>query len=600
MSPPESPSRRSPSSGAPSAPEVRAEVDRILASADFKASKRRRDLLRHCVEAGVAGRTNQLKGYVIATELFGRGADFDPLTDPIVRIEIGRLRRDLEHYYLASGADDPLLISIPKGGNTPSFEVRERLPGPRPRDQRSTPLPASEESVPVRRAAPWSWVAVALMLAIGLAFAWQRYRGGSHQDLPSERPPAPTSAVRAGKVTIVILPFDYTSDSIRHPFLDGGLVNEVVGALAGHPGLAVVAPGTAAQIAARGLTPPEIAELLAVDHVVRGDIRQEGRRIRVTISMIEPRTSIIQLSKSYDAMLEGVLDLQSKLARDLAAAVAAEVTPSLERRLRQRGNVNSELLALYQEATALRHPPSDPVRSKLAEDAYRRVIELDADFARGHAGLAYVLAFRSWWDVGDQPDADARSALDAARLAIDKDQDSAQAHLSLAIALHVTGDRGGSLAAVRRALTLAPSDPYVLAFTGIFRAFAGDFDSAVTPARKAVSLDPLSVRRPFRNMAGIVLFHAGGLEEAHELMSENVRLGGPDGPHMAYYRAAALARLGRMEEARAELEVAARFPYEFDIRDFLSAFSHQRDAAEVLDALTSIGADLDSPGRSGA
>jgi TolB-like protein/tetratricopeptide (TPR) repeat protein len=436
---------------------------------------------------------------------------------------------------------------------------------------------------------------VALVLAVGLAYAWRGYLRRSDESSSSLRSAAQTVPVHAGRTALVILPFDYTSDSTRHPFLDGGLVSEIVGALAVHPGIAVIAPGTAAQVAMRGLTPPEIADLLAVDYVVRGDIRQEAQRVRVTVSMIEPRSSMIQLSKRYDGTLERVLDLQAEIARDLAGSVATGVTPSLVRRLPYAGTVDPEVLALYQEATSLRHPPSDPVRSRLAEDAYRRVIELDPDFAGGHAGLAFVLALRSWWGVSEQPETDVRRALEAARLAVEKEPDSGRARISLAIVLNVLGDRDGSLAAAQHAAILSPSDPYVLAFTGIFRAFAGEFDAAIPPARVAVRLDPLSARRPFRNMAGVVLYHAGRFEEAHEAMSENVRLGGPDGPHMACYRAAALARLGSMEEARAELAKAEEFPYEFDIRDFLSAFADPRDADELLDTLGSIAAGLDAP-----
>jgi adenylate cyclase len=57
--------------------------------------------------------------------VFGRGSDFDPATDPIVRMQAGRVRRSLERYYLTAGANDPLLISLPKGTYVPQFQLRE-------------------------------------------------------------------------------------------------------------------------------------------------------------------------------------------------------------------------------------------------------------------------------------------------------------------------------------------------------------------------------------------------------------------------------------------------------------------------------------------
>jgi adenylate cyclase len=94
---------------------------RILASEKFRASERLRQFLVHVVRESLAGRAQRIKAYSIATEVFGRGVDFNPTIDPIVRIEAARLRRSLDHYYLTAGVNDPLVIQIPKGGYAPTF-----------------------------------------------------------------------------------------------------------------------------------------------------------------------------------------------------------------------------------------------------------------------------------------------------------------------------------------------------------------------------------------------------------------------------------------------------------------------------------------------
>ena len=104
------------------------ELERVLASPDFVASDRLRRFLRFVVEEALAGRADRLHAYPIALEVLGRDTSFDPQTDPVVRMEAGRLRRRLERYYLRAGQSDPVRIDIPKGGYAPTFEKR-RDPG---------------------------------------------------------------------------------------------------------------------------------------------------------------------------------------------------------------------------------------------------------------------------------------------------------------------------------------------------------------------------------------------------------------------------------------------------------------------------------------
>lgn len=104
---------------------VRACLDRILRSRAFGATKRNRKFLRHVVEAELAGNGQEVSSYQIATEVFGRGADFDQRNDPIVRVEATKLRRDLQLYFATAGRGERIVISIPKGGYRPWFEARD-------------------------------------------------------------------------------------------------------------------------------------------------------------------------------------------------------------------------------------------------------------------------------------------------------------------------------------------------------------------------------------------------------------------------------------------------------------------------------------------
>lgn len=106
---------------------VRAELERIVNSPDFDTSARSREFLRFVVEETLAGRESSISQHAIGTMVFGRGSDFDPATDPIVRMQAGRVRRSLERYYHTAGVEDPVIIDIPKGTYVPVFRYRESI-----------------------------------------------------------------------------------------------------------------------------------------------------------------------------------------------------------------------------------------------------------------------------------------------------------------------------------------------------------------------------------------------------------------------------------------------------------------------------------------
>ena len=112
---------------------IRQQLDRILKSGPFHQSHRRQRFLEYLVNETLAGRSERLKGYNIALEVFDRPETFDPVVHPLVRIEAARLREKLREYYDADGLSDPIRIDLPKGTYTPQIEFRPaEMPGPLP------------------------------------------------------------------------------------------------------------------------------------------------------------------------------------------------------------------------------------------------------------------------------------------------------------------------------------------------------------------------------------------------------------------------------------------------------------------------------------
>src|SRR5215472_14420908 len=104
--------------------EISAHLEKVLSNPLFSRSARLSRFLRFVVESAQAGQTDSVKEYLIGVEVFDRGKDFDPRIDPIVRVQAAKLRSKLMEYYALSGAQDPIVISMPKGSYAP--EIREQ------------------------------------------------------------------------------------------------------------------------------------------------------------------------------------------------------------------------------------------------------------------------------------------------------------------------------------------------------------------------------------------------------------------------------------------------------------------------------------------
>ena len=108
---------------------VRKQMTRVLNSSEFNGTDAQRAFLEYVVDKTLAGQADEIKGYTVATEVFGRREDFDQATDPVVSIQANKLRRALERYYLVAGQHDPIRIDIPKGTYVPTFQPQSIAAG---------------------------------------------------------------------------------------------------------------------------------------------------------------------------------------------------------------------------------------------------------------------------------------------------------------------------------------------------------------------------------------------------------------------------------------------------------------------------------------
>lgn len=142
----------------------RIQIQRIVSSKAFKTSEVHRNLLNYLADKSLAGEAQNLKEYTVGLDVFGKPSSYDPRTESVVRMHVGRLRQKLAEYYRTEGVDDPIIVDLPKGGFALTFDAR-----PVPEPAGGMPLPASAQ--PQRRGFSPRELALAglLVVAIGTA-----------------------------------------------------------------------------------------------------------------------------------------------------------------------------------------------------------------------------------------------------------------------------------------------------------------------------------------------------------------------------------------------------------------------------------------------
>jgi TolB-like protein len=480
----------------PSAVVVRKALERILASAAFVASDRLKGFLRFVVEETLAGRADRLKAYTIALEVLGRDDSFDPQTDPVVRMEAGKLRRRLERYYLSAGQDDPVRIEIPKGGYVPTFS------GQADADEAATAKPERDARSRGVWGSPLALAALVLAALVLAAVLLARFNDPTRE--AQAIPPVPLARGPA----IIVLPFEDLSGSGFEAFA-AGLTEELISNLMRFGELRLYS-AYGSFLERPSADPVELGERLGVGYVIEGSVRRGPDRVRLIVYLIEADTGEHLWSQTYDRELtpENVFAVQEQLAADLAGQLAQpygiinEVSAAAFRHQRP------ETLFAYDcvlRALDYRRMPGRekhaPVRACL-EEAVRH----DPGYADAWALLAFAYLDEFRFGHGPRPrDPAARDqALRTARHAVDLNPGNFNGLLALSAVQFYRGEFAEVDEIGRRLLALNPTNPEVLAQVGWRTAYAVDWDRGMALVRRAIDR---SIKAPYWYHMFIALDH---------------------------------------------------------------------------------------------
>jgi serine/threonine-protein kinase len=439
--------------------EVRAQLDRILQSRPFRGSERLRRFLKFAVESALEGKADQLKESVLGREVYDRGAEYDPRTDSIVRVESQRLRRRLREYYEGEGLSDPLTIAFHAGSYVPAFTLVDR-----------------EDPDELHRRSLW----------------------------PDTGQPDPQ--------TVAVLPFSNLSADPEQEYFCDGITDDVIYALSRIPGLTVI--GHTSVFALKGglQGAKEVGARLGAGTVVDGSVRRSGDRLKIFTEMIDAATGEVRWAESYDRTVEAIFSVETEIAQAVARVLQMTLAPPVSRRL-IRGAPSMDAYLLYLEGRY--------ALNRLSESGYRaaasifvKAISSFPFYASPLAGLADANAHLALWGYARPREAFPK-AQQAALQALKLDSLLPHAYSSLAAATAFCDWKWEEAAAfARKAIELEPSYAFGQQIYGLCLLARGEADEARECFERAVALDPLSVRA--HRLLGWALYLQGRASSAEK------------------------------------------------------------------------------------
>ncbi|HMR31236.1 MAG TPA: tetratricopeptide repeat protein [Geminicoccaceae bacterium] len=401
---------------------------------------------------------------------------------------------------------------------------------------------------------------LAVLLSGATAFAYRERLG----TMLEAEAPVEVARVSDGGPVVAVLPFDNLSGDPGQDYFTDGLTEDIITDLARYGELQVIARNSTFAFKGRATDIRAVGAELGAGYVVEGSARRVGDQLRVVAQLIDADSGAHIWSRSYDRRVEDVFSVQSDLTTRIVASLVSYVRQS-EFDGAAQNTEDPRVYDLVLRARDRYKPNSlDPVRLEESRRLYQQAIELDPNYAAAHArlGLTYILDHMSQV-TGPASEAQLAQALGHIRQAIRLQPDLTLGYQGLSYALAQSGDYAGGMRAAERAVALTPSDPDSLMALAKAQVRFGAYDEAVRNAEQARRLHPLAPQYyPYVHAQS--LYAAGRPADADNVLADCL-LGAPEERSCILMQAAVLARLDRVDEARAAMARLLRLDPRFTL-----------------------------------
>jgi len=359
-----------------------------------------------------------------------------------------------------------------------------------------------------------------------------------------ERAPASTK-----RPSIAVLPFQNMSGDPEQEYFADGMVDEIITGLSRIKWLSVVSRNSSYLFKNRPATMKDVAATLGVRYVLEGGVRKSGNRVRITAQLIDAETDAHLWAEQYDRLLEDVFALQDEITMCVVGAIEPSVRKAeIDRIKRQRPDSFTayDLLLQSQQFVFAGMPAEAAKAITLLEQA----LKLEPNYSAAHAYLSWCLHAR--FGRGGLREEDRLAAVDHARAAVALGNDDATTLAIAALVLAYDGhDVSTALKVFDRALELSNCNVFALCFNAAILAWIGRSELAIERAQRALRLGPFdSLIWRAHHALSIAYFdshrYGDAADSARSVIAANSAYSLPRA-----ILAAALVRLGRLDEARA-------------------------------------------------
>ena len=576
-------------SNLPAPDEVRAQLERMIASDDFNRSPQLGAFLRFVVEAVLQGKSDRIKAYTIGVDVLRRDAKFDPQLDPIVRVEATRLRRTIDRYYAGLGADDTIRIDLPRGSYVPTFSRRSAMPG----------VTAHSSTMDRFRSIRLLLVAAVALFVIAVVVALSQRRAPAPDvaTAPSGATQPTVAALLPGNWLPVLMmpPFEVSGTPAPRSIAARSLQETLSNAFTHFDLVNVQLQSADHQAAAGGEAAP--ARDANADYRFSGSVEYgDDGAARLLFRLIDLSDGSIVWSRVFDRVLGGddKAAAEERIVRELAGVL---LQPFGVIYTRQRAKVLDGALTdpRYRCLVDVINSFSsfDPAQQERGRDCLERLTTRDPGFALGFSYLAAVYLRDYFYDFDKRPGAapPLERGLTAARRGVELNPESSRAYEMLFVIQFARRELAAAFDAAKKAITLNRYDMRLLGSYGARLISSGDIDKGLATLRQAGNDG--TVRPPFEEF---FLFFGEYLRgditsanfHADQITNDSFQLG-------LIARALAAAAKGDGEAATRALArlVALNPAWRDDTRGTLARFFY---APAIVDRLAS---DLAAAGLSG-